>query len=261
MRRYREFDLRQMVKSGPAEMQGGRFRFLDKNAPMNQEAVYQVEMIDASGRRGPRSSVLRMPRLVPAAAPKGLQAKASDKEVRLFWRKVTTLQDGQGSADLAGYVLLRKGPEGQKQLNMQPFKEPMFVDKTVSNGREYAYQVFATRQFREMYMRGQGSDWVSAKPRDLTPPKPPLDLAAASTKEGVFLRFTPSPDQDVAGYNIFRQKKGGPWMQVNQTPVKENVFVDKAVQPEAQYFYKVQAVDEAGNASKFSEVLDLVHLP
>ncbi|MEW5914054.1 MAG: hypothetical protein AB1814_15975 [Thermodesulfobacteriota bacterium] len=261
MRRYHEFDLRQLAPRVSAELLDSRFRWLDKSAPMNQEAAYQVELIDEAGRLGPRSSVLRMPRMVPAAAPKGLQAKAGDKEVRLSWQPVTTLQNGQSSPDLAGYVLLRKGPDGQKRLNMQPFKAPAFIDKTVANGQEYSYQVFATRQFHESYLQGQGSNWVSIKPRDMTPPKPPLDLAAASTKQGVYLRYTPSPDQDVAGYNIFRKQKGGDWQQVNTALVKENVFVDKAVQAEKQYFYRVQAVDEAGNVSKFSEVLDLVHLP
>lgn len=261
LRKYHEFNLTQMGESPTVRMDGGRFKYLDRNASLNKEAVYQVVLIDAAGRQSLPSGLLRQPRLLGAAAPTGLTAKAGDKVVSLSWQKVTTLTNGQPARDLAGYLVSRKGPDGEKKLNLRPVKEPEFVDQTVANGQSYSYQVFAARKFRDLNLPGAGSAWVSAKPGDLQPPKPPQDLAGASAKEGIYLRFTPSPDMDVAGYYIFRQNKGGAWEKITEALVTENVYVDRTVQTEVQYYYKVQAVDEAGNASEFSEVMDIVHLP
>ncbi len=261
LKKYHKFD---MVKKGEKEadkMKGGRFQYLDKNAPPNKEAVYQVMLVDASGRKGPRSSFLRMPRLMGAAAPQGLKAKAGDSVVSLVWEEVTTLTNGQKATDISGYIVFRKGPDGEKQLNARPLTKPRFVDRTVANGKTYTYRVHAARKFRERNLGGEGSAYISAKPTDMKAPAAPMNLAGASLKDGIVLRFTPSPDADVAGYNIFRKTKGGKWQKVNTAVVIENTFIDKGVKNEVQYYYKVQALDAAGNASGFSEVMDIVHLP
>lgn len=248
-------------KSKVDPMEGGRFTYLDTAAPMNSEAVYQVVLVDASGRVSKPSQLMRKPRLLAAAAPLNLKATSGDNEVILAWDEVKFSAQGQRLSDVSGYIVLRKGPEGTKQLNERPLTMAMLKDQTVLNGKQYSYQVFATRAFGDQHLPGQGSEWVQAAPKDMTPPAAPSDLAGASTKDGIYLRYTPSQAGDVKGYHIYRKTKGGPWTKVNESLVIENVFVDKGVKPEKAYYYRVQAVDEAGNLSQFSEVLDIVHLP
>ena len=248
-------------KSKIDPMEGGRFSYLDTAAPMNMEAIYQVVLVDASGRVSQASPLVRKPRLTPAAAPMNLKATSGDNEVVLAWDEVKTTADGQVLKDVSGYVVLRKGPEGLKQLNERPLTMAMLKDQTVVNGKKYTYQVFAVRGYRNQNLPGQGSAWAAAAPKDMTPPGPPSDLAGASGQDGIYLRFTPSPDRDVAGYNVYRKTKTGQWVKANQKLVVENVFIDKNVKPQQAYYYRVQAVDEAGNLSRFSEVLDIVHLP
>ena len=106
-----------------------------------------------------------------------------------------------------------------------------------------------------------GSHWIKAAPKDAKPPAAPSDLAGASTTDSIYLRYTPSPDPDVAGYHVYRKAKGGQWTKISESLVVENVFIDKNVKPDKVYYYRVQAQDEAGNLSQFSEVMDIVHLP
>lgn len=261
LRKYHKFDMAKKGETEAQKMKGGSFKYLDKNAPRNKEAVYQVMLVDASGRKGPRSPFLRMPRLMGVAAPTGLKAEAGDSVVSLAWQEVTTLSNGQKATDMSGYIVFRKGPAGQKQLNARPLTKPMLVDRTVVNGKKYAYQVHAVRKFHDRNLPGAGSGWVVAKPKDMKAPGAPLDLAGASTSDGIYLRFTPSTDADTVGYNIFRKQKGGKWVKINDALVTENVFIDKGLKNEVQYYYKVQAVDKTGNISGFSEVMDIVHLP
>jgi hypothetical protein len=261
LRKFHRFDLNAKAKGKLNPMEGGRFEYLDRNAPLNQEALYQVMLIDASGRASKLSPLARMPRLLPAAAPASLTAAPGDSEVILAWDEVKLSADGKSLTDLAGYIVMRKGPDGTKQLNERPLKDAALTDQTVVNGKKYSYRVHAVRKFGDKYLPGHGSPWAVATPRDMKPPSPPSDLAAASTAEGVYLRFTPSASADVAGYYVYRKGKGGAWAKISEELVVENVYVDKGVKPEKLYYYRVQAVDEAGNASDFSEVLDIVHLP
>ncbi|MCB2226543.1 MAG: hypothetical protein KQH53_07680 [Desulfarculaceae bacterium] len=263
LRKYHRFDLpAKPQKKGQASAQeGGRFVYLDRSAPVNQEALYQVVLIDAAGRASGRSPLVRMPRLLPAAAPASLSAAPGDGQVVLAWDEVKLSADGKTLTDIAGYIVMRKGPDGTKQLNERPLTKPALTDKTVTNGAQYSYRVHAVRGYKDKNLPGVGSAWAQVKPTDKTPPAPPSDLAAASAKEGIYLRFTPSASADVAGYYVYRKGKTGPWTKVNESLLVENVYVDKGVKPEKAYYYRITTVDEAGNESQFSEVLDIVHLP
>jgi hypothetical protein len=260
LRKFYDFTLAK-GKSKVDPMEGGRFSYLDTAAPMNMEAVYQVVLTDTSGRQSKPSHLARMPRLVPAVAPLNLKVASGDNEVLLSWDAVKTSVEGKPLADISGYIVVRKGPDGTKQLNERPLTVPMLKDQTVNNGKDYSYQVFATRSYRDHNLAGQGSQWVKAAPKDMQPPAPPSDLAGASTAEGIYLRFTPSPDADVAGYNVYRKTKGGQWTKVNSALLVDNVYIDKNVKPEKTYYYRVQAQDETGNLSQFSKEMDIVHLP
>ena len=65
-----------------------------------------------------------------------------------------TSAKGEKLSDISGYVVVRKGPEGTKQLNERPLTMAMLKDQTVVNGKQYAYQIFATRSFRDQHLPG-----------------------------------------------------------------------------------------------------------
>lgn len=253
LRKYHTFDL---TGDDASLMEGGKFTYLDRQAPLGKQAIYRAMLKDASGRVSNRSNLVRVPRVMPLPAPKGLMAKPDDMAVHLSWQG----EDGtSGEADgLAGYVVYRKGPAEDKQLNMRPLLEPKLVDRTVQNGQQYSYRVAAVDRVGKHLIYGEQSKPVSVKPQDATAPKPPSDLVALPQAGATLLRFTPSPDQDTEGYLVFRSRsKTGPWTQLNQKLVIENTFMDDSVQKGVTYFYRVMAVDENGNKSKMSQALEV----
>lgn len=263
LKKYHEFEIKGQHE---ALMEGGQFSYIDKHAPMDMEAIYQVVLIDSWGRMSVPSNLARTPVVEPAVAPAGLTAKSGDGFVVLAWDGVKVdplkLVKAQEIDMLAGYVLFRKAPEGEMQLNTSPLLTPRFRDSSVENGKAYAYQVAQVRRIKKRNVIGVRSEWVQAAPKDKTAPGVPTGLAGASAKDGLYLRFTPSPDQDTAGYLVFRKdKKGGDFKQMTPKPVKENTFIDTDVAPRGVYIYKVQAVDESGNISKFSEEMEIEYIP
>jgi hypothetical protein len=263
LRKYHDFEL---DGEDAVLMEGGQFTYLDKDAPMGKEAIYQVLLKDAWGRVSVPSNLARTPRVKAAAAPKGLKTKPGDGVVELVWEgfKVDSekLKDAAQLDILAGYALFRKGPEGVMQINTKPILTPTFIDKSVDNGEVYMYQVAQVRKIKGRNVTGARSAWMEALPKDQAAPGAPSDLAGAPAKDGLYLRFTPSPSQDTAGYFVYRKnKKGGDWKKVTMEPVKENTFIDVDVKPRAVYLYKVQAIDEAGNLSQFSEEMEIEYVP
>ncbi len=263
LKKYHEFLLK-----GKHEklMEGGRFSYIDQNAPLGMEAIYQVVLIDSWGRVSIPSNLVRTPRVEPAAAPAGFKVMPGDGVVELTWEGAKVdpvkLSEAKELDMLAGYALFRKGPDGQMQINTSPLLTPSFKDSSVDNGKVYAYQVAQVRKIKGRNVTGARSAWVEAKPKDQTPPGAPSGLAGAPAKDGLYLRFTPSPSQDTAGYLVFRKdKKGGDYKKMTPMPLKENTFIDVDVTPRTVYIYKVQAVDESGNLSKFSEEMEIEYVP
>ena len=132
----------------------------------------------------------------------------------------------------------------------------------MENGKTYYYRVAAVERIKKRLVQGDFTPWKEAKPYDSTAPKPPSDLMGVSQPGGVYLRFTPSPDQDTAGYYIYRsQDKAGPWVLLNEVPSRGNTYVDSSVKTQAVYFYRVKAVDESGNQSQVSETVEIRYQP
>ncbi len=244
------------LQTAPSLQKGAVVTYLDREVPNNVLAGYQVVLIDGAGRSSQRSNTAKAVRVTPAAAPAQVQVLSGDRKVELSWSKVTTLDDGKAARDIAGYRVTRRGPKGTKVLNLRPLKTPNLVDKTVENGVVYFYQVQAVRRTSVGDAPGVATAWKQANPRDLVPPKAISDLVAVRQGGQVYLRWAPSPDQDITGYYILRSDGlAGAFKRLNALPVKENVYVDKGVSARAVYRYKVIPVDNAGNLGPASEAL------
>ena len=242
------------IAGGKGLMQGGSFAYLDEDIPIGKMGLYQVVLRDRAGRWGRPSVVVRVVRRALAAAPKWLKATGGDGQVTLAWAEVCTLSTGQPATDIAGYRLWRKDPSGKIKMLAALVKATTMVDATVTNGRSYAYKVAAVRKVDGRLLPGLVTGWVSATPRDMTPPSAPTDLAGVCHKGRVYLRFNPCPEQDVAGYLIWRSRPGGKWKLLTPKPIGENTYVDTLPRP-GRYTYCVQAVDTAGNKGPKSKPL------
>lgn len=259
LRHYYELNLAKQM----GRLEGGRFIYLDTKVPMDNQAVYQVNLVDARGRAGVVSGLARALRVGLPAVPQGLVAELGDRQVDLSWKPVDTLENGQPTSDKIGYIMYRKeGGLPPRALNERPMSQTGLLDRSVAPGQTYAYQVAAARIIGSYLVVGRPSPWIEASARSLQPPSPPTGLVGASLADGIYLRFTPSPQQDIAGYNIMRATaKEGPWTQINPVLNRDNTFVDKDVKVGATYYYRVVAVNDGGLTSQPSEVIEVRQQP
>lgn len=259
LKEFHQFNLKAQTPQTAKLMEGGRFAYMDKDAPMNKQSVYRVVLIDMSGRVSDISAPVRAYRVDPAAAPAGIKASVEEGAVILEWQEVKTLASGAETSDVVGYFIWRSDPEGERQLNMRPISEVTFTDKTVEKGKPYGYKVQAVRNVQKTLAGGDYSQIVSATPKDTAPPAPPTELRGISQEEGAYITFSPSPDEDVEGYVVYRKLKGpdSSWVQVSQELIVEKSYTDGGALKGETYLYRMQSVDTSGNASEFSEVVEI----
>lgn len=89
---------------------------------------------------------------------------------------------------------------------------------------------------------------------DTTPPSPPSSLSATPSPTYIKLQWTPSSSEDVEGYKVYRStahisSKDSSYVIAT---VQSTQYEDDDVDAGVIYYYRVTAVDGAGNESEFS---------
>ena len=87
---------------------------------------------------------------------------------------------------------------------------------------------------------------------DMTPPSPPTGLATSTGDNFVDIFWNPSPEPDVAGYNVFVSSTyNGPYKLIGST--QRTDFTDNGAVNGVMYYYAVTAYDFDGNESDLSK--------
>ncbi len=100
------------------------------------------------------------------------------------------------------------------------------------------------------------SNEVCLEPRDITPPATPAGLAVLPRGGGLELLWSPSSEEDLAGYRVYRSAGGAAPARLAELPAEKTSYLDQAVQPGARYAYTISAFDKAGNESPPSDPVE-----
>jgi hypothetical protein len=218
----------------------GRFWTYDNDVRAGMTYSYRVYPVTVKGTRLDGSNVLTIVWKNPPGPPGEAAAKGEDGKVLISWRRRGALNNVYRWEDDT-YPLF--------PLNPAPLADSHYTDGGLQNGKTYRFEVRAVRMDGATPLEGRGII-VSGTPRDMTPPAPPANLKLETKDGGVLLAFTPPPEEDVAGYNVYRIVAGKP-ERANQAPVTEPRFVDARPGANLRYVsYYVTAVDREGNESE-----------
>jgi fibronectin type 3 domain-containing protein/regulation of enolase protein 1 (concanavalin A-like superfamily) len=81
----------------------------------------------------------------------------------------------------------------------------------------------------------------------------PADLQAVTAANGIGLQWQPVSDSTLIGYNIYRSSSPtGPFTLVNSSPVIQASFSDNSISANSTEYYRVTAVDAAGESQATS---------
>jgi fibronectin type 3 domain-containing protein len=251
---YAEID---MANPSPAEVRNGTVFWSDQNLKFGHAYSYRIRALSVRGGVSPMSSEVRIAPLLSLAVPRDLTAQASDSTIKLTWTPTTTRTDGSRYEGFVGYNLYRgteKGRYDDLPLNKEPLRTNSFKDTTAANNRTYYYIVRSVDSPALPWKESLDSDEVSATPRDLTPPARPTGLTVVPGVGRAFLTWNENKEPDLAGYRIYRSTVSGKaYVRITDKILTRTTFSDETAKQGAVYYYKITAVDRAGNESAGSE--------
>jgi hypothetical protein len=97
------------------------------------------------------------------------------------------------------------------------------------------------------------ASWINSvigAPPDTTAPAAPTGLIASAGNHQVTLDWASNTEPDLAGYNVYRSTtSGGAFTKLNAALVANSAYLDSSAFNDTTYFYRVTAVDTAGNES------------
>ncbi len=237
---------------------------LDLNAqPKGARYRYAIRLLNADGRAADFSNYALIEPLADlAAAPAELKSQLTQTELVISWTPSAANENGTTPANVFGYNLYRKAGDALTKLNPQPLKTARYVDKAFSFGMNYEYLVrplSAAPGKTTDLIEGNASAALTIQPLDTFAPAKPFTPTIASTNAQMSLFWASNAEADLVGYNIYRaEDKAAPdaqWVKLNAKTHTPTTFRDERVQVGKTYFYRITAVDNAGNESSKSEIV------
>lgn len=153
-------------------------------------------------------------------------------------------------APRAGFVVYRRPADGlySRPLAPEPIDALTTVDAGASQGLEWCY-VVRTTVSQDPPIESDDSNEACLVARDVQAPAPPGGLTALAQPGALEIRWSPSPEPDLAVYRVYRASASGGPERLAEVPAGTTVFADTAAAPGVLYRYTVTAVDRAGNES------------
>jgi hypothetical protein len=230
------------------------------------DGIYVIKAIaySSSKQQGNEVSIAMMVKVKNPAAPANLTATPRDKEIQLAWTPTAATDftpNGRYEIDTSGDGVTWTH---LKDATAPVLTSPLYLDSGLTNLQDYYYRV------RVIDTDGNASSWSMVGPvqpsaqADTVAPSIPAGFTAAKVagKQNIHLSWTGStdsgtPTSGVLGYDVERSAAaGGPWTQIRSATLFGQLMLDDTnVGWSTTRYYRVRAVDVAGNASGYTSVL------
>lgn len=208
---------------------------------LGREIVVGVRLVNPKGRPSEWSNLVVIAVAPPLARPAGLKAEATAGGVKLSW---------QGAAP--GYRVYRS-VGSEKPVLIGNSDRPEYLDATAEYGKTYSYIVQG--------VRGASESEISA-PYEITPvdrfaPAIPTGLTAVTGISSIELVWERNTEPDLRGYRVYRALDDGPLRPLSDI-VDTPSYSDRQIEAGKHYRYAVTSIDQAGNESGKSAVVEAV---
>jgi len=276
-----------LVYSIPSErvdsyLTGNRIEFHDPLSPNDlappagSPLAYNVRTRVVKSRASDDSNIFTVHIYSPPGDPRNVRTAVTESAVVVSWTE-TAEPPGASSLEYRVYrgeteSAQEPAPQGASQPKLKTPLElagssstPEFRDMNFQFGKTYLYTVRAVARFGSDSVESTGSAPAVVTALDVFPPAAPSDLEAAivpATPQApayVELSWAIGTESDLAGYYVYRNdREDTPGERISQEVLLSPAFRDISVMPSGRYFYRVSAVDRAGNESPKSSAVQVV---
>ena len=227
----------------------------------------------ASRKRASADSNTVVVRIVPTAERiTSPRATPTESAIELTWAPPSRTFDGEPLGPITEYRIYRgeidppSADAASKDLSQAKWKSPLsligrsttpdYRDTDFQFGKTYVYTVRTATQADDNPVESGDSTPAVITPQDIYPPATPQGLVATvivgePTKQPeVDLSWSISSETDLAGYRVYRsEQQETRGEMITPELLLSPAYRDTSVQPGHTYWYRVTAVDRAGNES------------
>ena len=132
-------------------------------------------------------------------------------------------------------------------------ESPEYADTTAEFGKSYEYLVQALGE--DDTQQSEVSAPVRITPADTFAPAAPAGLTALVGTGSIELAWERNTEPDFRAYRVYRSVDGGEFARVGED-VETPAYSDRSVEPGKRYRYAVSSVDQAGNESSRSAIVE-----
>ncbi|HKU20670.1 MAG TPA: fibronectin type III domain-containing protein [Terriglobales bacterium] len=222
---------------------------------------YAVEALNSRGHSAGLSNQVQVPLAPTLPPPSDLAAKLAAEDIVLTF---TGLVPDHEVPELHYACRIYRREKGSTSVGLvgevplSPSSRLEIVDRSFQWQKTYEYWVtvvtiVSPKGKTSAEVEGENSAPVTVFANDVFPPAAPSGLQAVFSGVGqqpfVDLTWAPNTDPDLAGYNVYRREKNGPWTRINSALLPTPAYRDGNVAAGRTYFYAVTALDVHGNES------------
>ena len=235
--------------------------------------AYKVRTRAARARDSEDSNIVVARIYPPPEAPRDVHVSVSESALVVNWTEAA-LPPGASSRVYRVYrAEIESGQENPPQdFSKAKLKTPLelagtsptteFRDSHFEFATPYVYTVRSVAQFGADLVESADSAPAMVTPRDVFPPAAPTNLditiipATNQAPAYIELSWGISPEGDLAGYSVYRSEgEDSPGERVSTDILPSPTFRDISVLPGRRYYYRVSALDRAGNESPKSSAV------
>jgi fibronectin type 3 domain-containing protein len=137
-----------------------------------------------------------------------------------------------------------------RALTPAPVEASLYEDTTAAADASYCY-VVRTAVSSEPLVESEASNEACLDVLDVKAPEAPTGLATLADASGIEVSWSPSSEQDLALYRLYRAPaRGGASEKLADVPPPSTSFKDVAARPGVRFKYSLTALDKAGNESE-----------
>ncbi|HSZ20187.1 MAG TPA: hypothetical protein VK770_10370 [Candidatus Acidoferrum sp.] len=235
--------------------------------------AYKVRARAAKARASEDSNVVTGRIYPPPEAPQDVHVEVTESALVVTWAEAAAPPGASSRAYRVYRGVLQSGQENPPQdLSQAKLKTPLelagtspsteFRDSHFEFGTPYWYTVRAVAQFGPDFVESANSAPATVTPRDVFPPTTPTGLeitvipATNQAPAYIELSWAINPESDLAGYSVYRSDaENAPGERVSTEILPSPTFRDMSVLPGRRYYYRVSALDRAGNESPKSSAV------
>jgi fibronectin type 3 domain-containing protein len=223
---------------------------------------YALKVINKKKQEAGFSNVVSLSVIPLPTSPVNLRVLSlGERHIEIGWDVPSLNADGSAVKLPVQFNAYRRADAqaAETRLNQSLLQEGRFKDESIELGKTYLYSVRPVVETTPGAVEGEDSPLLEVTNPDTYPPKPPTELTAIASGEGISLVWLPNTDADLAGYWVYRSGQDKKFQRLQDQLLLTASIIDKSVQKRQTYFYRVKAVDQKGNESEFSdEVSDTV---